>query len=93
MYTFKTELKVPIPGVSPQLGISGAFFGVVGAASDIDESGGEKIKDDSTPRVSVGFGVQWKSPFGPVRLDFAHAVIKEEYDRTQFFKFNFGAGF
>ena len=93
MYTFRTELKVPIPGIAPQLGISGAFFGIIGAVSDIDESGGEKIKDDSTPRVSAGFGVQWKSPFGPVRLDFAHAVMKEDYDRTQFFKFNFGAGF
>ena len=59
----------------------------------IDETGGGKIKDDSNPRVSVGFGVQWKSPFGPVRLDFAHAVMKEDYDRTQFFKFNFGANF
>ena len=52
-----------------------------------------KIKDETSPRVSVGFGVQWKSPFGPVRVDFAHAVIKEDFDRTQFLKFNFGAGF
>ena len=52
-----------------------------------------KIKDDSTPRISLGFGIQWKSPFGPVRLDFAHAIMKEDYDRTQFFKFNFGASF
>jgi outer membrane protein insertion porin family len=93
MYTVRTELKVPIPGVSSQLGISGAFFGIAGAVSEIDENGGQKIKDDSTPRISVGFGIQWKSPFGPVRLDFAHAIMKEEYDRTQFFKFNFGAGF
>jgi len=28
-----------------------------------------------------------------VRLDFAHAIMKEDYDRTQFFKFNFGASF
>ena len=93
VYSVKTELKVPIPGVSPQLGISGAFFGIAGAVTEIDETGGGKIKDDSNPRVSVGFGVQWKSPFGPVRLDFAHAVMKEDYDRTQFFKFNFGANF
>ena len=93
VYTFRTQLKVPIPGISPQLGISGAFFGIVGAATEIDEDGGDKIKDDSSPRVSAGFGVQWKSPFGPVRIDFAHAVMKEEYDRTQFIKFNFGAAF
>ena len=93
MYTFKTELKLPIPGIAPQLGITSALFGIVGAVTEIDEDGGDKIKDDSSPRVSVGFGVQWKSPFGPVRLDFAHAAMKEEYDRTQFFKFNFGAQF
>ena len=69
------------------------MFGIAGAVSDIDETGGEKIKDDSTPRISLGFGIQWKSPFGPVRLDFAHAIMKEDYDRTQFFKFNFGASF
>ena len=93
MYTVRGELKVPIPGVAPQLGIGGAFFGIVGAVTEIDESGGGKIKDESSPRVSVGFGVQWKSPFGPVRVDIAQAVMKEDYDRTQFFKFNFGAGF
>ena len=93
MYTVKTELKLPIPGVSPQLGISGALFGVLGTVTEIDETGGDKIKDSSNPRVSVGFGVQWKSPFGPVRVDFAQAIIKEDFDRTQFFKFNFGAGF
>ena len=93
MYTGTAELKVPIPGVSPQLGISGAFFTTVGAATEIDENKRDKIKDESTPRVTAGFGVEWKSPFGPVRLDFAHAVKKEEFDRTQFFKFNFGARF
>ena len=93
MYTLKTELRVPIPGIATQLGINGVFFGLVGAAADIDEDGGNKIKDDSSPRISAGFGVQWKSPFGPVRVDFAHAVMKEDYDQTQFLKFNFGAGF
>ena len=93
MYTLKTELRVPIPGIAPQLGINGVFFGVVGTATEIDEDGGGKIKDDSSPRISAGFGVQWKSPFGPVRVDFAHAVMKEDYDQTQFLKFNFGAGF
>ena len=93
MYTFRTELKFPIPGVAPQLGVDGALFGIAGAVGDIDENGGAKIKDDSTPRISFGIGIQWKSPFGPVRLDFAHAVLKEDYDQTKFFKFNFGATF
>ena len=93
MYTAQTELKFPIPGVAPQLGVNGVLFGIAGAVTEIDENGGEKIKDDSSPRISAGFGIQWKSPFGPVRFDFAHAVMKEDYDRTQFFKFSFGATF
>ena len=93
MYTARTELRLPIPGISPQLGVNAAIFGIVGAVTEIDEDGADKIKDDSTPRVSAGFGVQWKSPFGPVRLDFAHAAMKEDYDRTQFIKFNFGTRF
>ena len=35
VYSVKTELKVPIPGVSPQLGISGAFFGIAGAVTEL----------------------------------------------------------
>ena len=38
MYTIRTELRVPIPGVAPQLGINGAIFGIAGAVSDIDEN-------------------------------------------------------
>jgi len=85
--------KVPIPGIAPQLGINGRLFTIMGAVTEIDEDGQGKIQDDSNPRISVGFGVEWKSPFGPVRVDMAHAALKEDYDRTQFIKFNFGTRF
>jgi outer membrane protein assembly factor BamA len=30
---------------------------------------------------------------GPIRVDFARAVKKEDFDRTEFFRFSLGARF
>ena len=49
--------------------------------------------DDSSPRMSVGVGVSWKSPFGLINLDFGIPVLKKPYDQTQIFKFGFGTRF
>ena len=35
------------------------------------------------PRLSVGFGVNWNSPFGPFRIDIARALLKEPGDDTK----------
>ncbi|MCP6127616.1 BamA/TamA family outer membrane protein, partial [Klebsiella pneumoniae] len=32
------------------------------------------------PRVSIGVGVNWNSPFGPLRIDLAKALVKQEGD-------------
>jgi len=45
------------------------------------------------PRVSVGFGVNWNSPFGPFRIDVAKALIKAEGDDTKLITFNVGTQF
>ncbi len=49
--------------------------------------------DTWMPRVSVGIGVNWRSPFGPFRIDFAYALRKEEGDDTKRFSFNVGTQF
>jgi outer membrane protein insertion porin family len=49
--------------------------------------------DDSSPRVAVGVGVSWKSPFGLINIDLGIPVIKKAYDQTQVFKFGFGTRF
>jgi outer membrane protein insertion porin family len=49
--------------------------------------------DTSKPRLSVGFGVNWNSPFGPFRLDIARALLKEPGDDTKLFTFNVGTQF
>ena len=45
------------------------------------------------PRLSIGIGVNWTSPFGPLRLDLAKALLKQEGDDTKLFSFNVGTSF
>jgi outer membrane protein insertion porin family len=45
------------------------------------------------PRVSIGFGVNWNSPFGPFRIDIAKALLKEPGDDSKLFTFNVGTQF
>jgi outer membrane protein insertion porin family len=54
---------------------------------------GMQYVDSPAPRVSVGASLIWASPFGPLRFDFAYPVLKESYDRTQFFQFGGGTKF
>jgi outer membrane protein insertion porin family len=45
------------------------------------------------PRVSIGIGVNWVSPFGPLRIDIAKALLKQEGDDPKLFSFNVGTQF
>ena len=51
------------------------------------------LGDSWKPRLSVGFGVNWNSPFGPFRIDIARALLKQEGDDTKLFTFNVGTQF
>lgn len=44
-------------------------------------------------RTSVGVGLIWASPFGPLRFDYAIPLTKGVYDRVQQFKFGGGTSF
>ena len=45
------------------------------------------------PRLSIGIGVNWTSPFGPLRIDLAKALLKQDGDETKLFSFNVGTQF
>ncbi len=51
------------------------------------------LGDSASPRVAVGIGVDWNSPFGPFRINFAHVLRKQEGDDTKQFSFNVGTQF
>ena len=51
------------------------------------------VGDSASPRLSVGFGVNWNSPFGPLRIDIAKALLHKKGDDTKLITFNVGTQF
>jgi outer membrane protein insertion porin family len=51
------------------------------------------LGDTAKPRLSIGFGVNWNSPFGPFRIDIAKALLKADGDNTKLITFNVGTAF
>ena len=51
------------------------------------------LGDSPKPRVAVGVGVSWASPFGPLRFDLAKALLKQPGDNPKLFQFNVGTQF
>jgi len=90
-YTGSLELSFPV-GLPPELNFRGRVFSDMGAAWDVDADT-PNIQDSSSPRVSVGTGFSWISPFGPVVVDLGWAVIEEDFDKTELFNFSFGTRF
>jgi outer membrane protein insertion porin family len=54
----------------------------------------EQFKGNSVkPRLSIGFGINWNSPFGPFRIDIAKALLKVSGDDTKLINFSVGTAF
>ena len=51
------------------------------------------INDDGSFRSSVGVGIDWMTPIGPLNFIFAQPITKESSDKTQTFRFNLGTTF
>lgn len=45
-------------------------------------------KTAASLRASAGISIFWDSPFGPIRFDFSHILRREDYDRTETFRFS-----
>jgi outer membrane protein insertion porin family len=91
------EAQFPLPVLPPSIGIKGAvfadaatLFGVDGGVSSSVTSG---ASFDMRWRASVGAGLIWASPFGPIRIDYAIPVVKEPTDVVQYFNFGMSAKF
>jgi outer membrane protein insertion porin family len=54
---------------------------------------GLQLDDSNIVRTSVGVGLIWASPFGPLRFDYAVPITKGQFDRVQQFKFGGGTSF
>lgn len=91
-YRSSAELSFPV-GLPEEYGVAGHAFSDAGSLFEIDELSDPNLVDESSVRVAAGFGVSWRSPFGPVRVDYALPIVKEDYDQEEAFRFNFGTRF
>ena len=89
------EIFIPL-GAVEEFGISASTFVDFGLIYGVDLKEGllpENISRSGGLRMSAGVGFSWRSPFGPIRFDFAKAIMKEPFDETEFFQFNVGTRF
>ncbi|MGZ9098004.1 MAG: outer membrane protein assembly factor BamA [Micavibrio sp.] len=91
-YRGSVELAFPL-GLPEELGIQGHAFTDFGSLWDIDEASDPDIVDKNSLRAAAGFGVSWRSPMGPVRVDLAAPYLDEDFDQDENFRFSFGTRF
>ena len=90
-YVGTTEVRFPL-GLPEELRIFGRGFVDAGSLSDIDVSGPNLDESDGL-RVAAGAGLSWLSPLGPLSIDLAQAIRKEDGDNTEVFRLSFGTRF
>jgi outer membrane protein insertion porin family len=99
------EFFFPV-GLPEEYGVSGSVFSDFGTLFNAPEKtvdappgedcGGDgkcKVFDTSELRASVGAGITWESPFGPLRFDVAYPFLKADYDEVEYFRFGIGTKF
>jgi outer membrane protein insertion porin family len=90
-FNASAEAQFPVPAVPESFGLRGAVFADAATlyGSKIRSSNGlNVVGTDMEWRASVGAGLIWASPFGPLRIDYVVPVVKQENDQVQ--NFNFG---
>ncbi len=51
------------------------------------------VRDELAFRASAGIAVNWRSPFGPVEIDFGLPIVRTPYDKGQNIRFSAGTNF
>ncbi|MGY4427980.1 outer membrane protein insertion porin family [Bradyrhizobium sp. F1.13.1] len=103
------ELQMPFWFLPKEVGLKGAVYADAGSLWDYQgptswTATGEvnsptcptcamQYDDSNIIRASVGVGLIWQSPFGPLRFDYAVPLSKGKYDIVQQFRFGGGTSF
>lgn len=103
------ELQMPFWFLPKEVGLKGAVYADAGslwgyqgptswaATGEVNTKAcptcGLQYDDSSLVRSSVGVGLIWASPFGPLRFDYAVPLTKGKYDVVQEFRFGGGTSF
>ncbi|MGD9801931.1 MAG: outer membrane protein assembly factor BamA [Hyphomicrobiaceae bacterium] len=96
MYVGTTaESLFDIPGVPKDLGIRASVFADAGSLFGTNTTGASVpglAGNTAAVRASVGAGIVWDSPLGPLRADYAIPLASQPFDKIQPFSFGM-AGF
>jgi outer membrane protein insertion porin family len=95
------EAQAPFTFLPKDAGLKGAVFADAGSlwgykGPTFWSVTGETltpVPDSAAIRASVGVGLIWNSPFGPLRFDYSYPLAKQGYDRIQAFRFGGGTKF
>jgi len=82
-------------GLPSELGLAGRVWSDFGSLIHTDDvpTSANPIQQSNSLRVSAGIGLTWKSPFGPIRIDLGHPVLRKSFDKISIFRFGFGSRF
>lgn len=94
-FLFDGTLQATFPiGLPEEFQIRGRVFTDFGTLTGTDlDNNDVNIDDDASLRASFGGGLTWVSPFGPIAVDLAYPILKEDYDNTEYFRFSVGTSF
>ncbi|NBB53258.1 outer membrane protein assembly factor BamA [Rhizobium sp. CRIBSB] len=90
-------LELTIPNQLPEeYGIRTSAFLDVGTLGMLDDRytvnslglPNTNIVDELSLRGSAGLSIHWRSPMGPIRFDLSKIFSKEEFDKTESFRFS-----
>lgn len=86
------EVRFPLPYLSETLGMSGAIFADAGSLFGAGDGAknalaAAALADEDSVRASAGISLLWKSPLGPLRVDYAFPLLSEDFDEEQQFRF------
>ena len=89
-FNASAEAQFPIPVVPESFGLRGAVFADAATlyGSKIAVAGTDIVSTGMELRASAGIGLLWASPFGPLRIDYAIPIKKQDTDAVQ--ELNFG---
>jgi outer membrane protein insertion porin family len=91
LYAATFEMTFPT-GLPDEFGVGGRVFTDLGSSGKLSPVNAS-TRDVDSLRMGMGAGITWESPFGPLGIDLAVPLLKEDFDRTEYVRVNFGTRF
>ncbi len=76
-------------GVPDNIGVRAIVFADAGTLTGV-RAYSDPVNDNGSIRIGAGWGIAWRTPFGPLQFLFPQAIQKERHDIEQTFLFSVG---